>query len=98
MGRSRKHKITKLFSFSGLKRTDIEETQIGDIVAIAGIPGITIGESFCDLEDPKPLAADYDRRADDRDPVQREQLGLSPAAKASSSRRAICAIVSTRSC
>src|SRR6266702_1643206 len=50
-----KHKITKLFSFSGLKRTDIEETQIGDIVAIAGIPGITIGESFCDVEDPQPL-------------------------------------------
>jgi GTP-binding protein len=49
------HKITKLFSFSGLKRTDIEETQIGDIVAIAGIPAITIGESFCDLENPVPL-------------------------------------------
>jgi GTP-binding protein len=50
-----KHRITKLFSFSGLKRTDIEETQVGDIVAIAGIPGITIGESFCDVENPKPL-------------------------------------------
>ena len=50
-----KHKVTKLFSFSGLKRTDIEETQIGDIVAIAGIPGIFIGESFCDVENPQPL-------------------------------------------
>src|SRR6202022_4947623 len=50
-----KHKVTKLFSFSGLKRTDIEETQVGDIVAIAGIPGITIGESFCDVENPQPL-------------------------------------------
>jgi GTP-binding protein len=50
-----KHKITKLFSFSGLKRIDIDETQVGDIVAIAGIPGITIGESFCDVEDPQPL-------------------------------------------
>jgi GTP-binding protein len=50
-----KHKITKLFSFSGLKRTDIDETQVGDIVAIAGIPGITIGETFCDLENPQPL-------------------------------------------
>jgi GTP-binding protein len=49
------HKITKLFSFSGLKRTDITETQVGDIVAIAGIPGITIGESFCNVEDPQPL-------------------------------------------
>jgi GTP-binding protein len=50
-----KHKITKLFSFSGLKRIDIDQTLTGDIVAIAGIPGITIGESFCDLEDPQPL-------------------------------------------
>jgi len=50
-----KHKITKLFSFSGLKRTDIDETQVGDIVAVAGIPGITIGETFCDIENPQPL-------------------------------------------
>ena len=50
-----KYKITKLFSFSGLKRTDIEQTEVGDIVAIAGIPGITIGESFCDVENPRPL-------------------------------------------
>ena len=28
---------------------------MGDIVAVAGIPGITIGESFCALDDPKPL-------------------------------------------
>ena len=49
------HKITKLFSFSGLKRTDIDQTQTGDIVAIAGIPGITIGESFCNVENPQPL-------------------------------------------
>ena len=50
-----KHKITKLFSFSGLKRIDIDQTQVGDIVAIAGIPGITIGESFCNVDDPQPL-------------------------------------------
>ena len=48
-------KITKLFSFDGLKRTDITETTLGDIVAIAGVPGITIGESFTDIENPSPL-------------------------------------------
>ncbi len=48
-------KITKLFSFDGLKRTDITETTTGDIVAIAGVPGITIGESFTSIEDPQPL-------------------------------------------
>ena len=48
-------KVTKLFTFNGLKREDTTETAVGDIVAIAGIPGITIGESFCALVDPKPL-------------------------------------------
>ncbi len=48
-------KVTKLFTFNGLKREDTVETEVGDIVAVAGIPGITIGESFCALENPKPL-------------------------------------------
>ena len=48
-------KITKLFSFSGLKRTDIEETTVGDIVAIAGVSGLTIGETITGLENPAPL-------------------------------------------
>ncbi len=48
-------KITKLFSFAGLKRTDIEATETGDIVAIAGINNITIGETICSLENPEPL-------------------------------------------
>jgi GTP-binding protein len=48
-------KITKLFSFSGLKRTDITETEVGDIVAVAGVEGITIGETITDAENPAPL-------------------------------------------
>ncbi len=54
-GSLQKTKITKLFSFEGLKRTDITQTEIGDIVAIAGVAGITIGETIVDLENPKPL-------------------------------------------
>src|ERR1700759_4563653 len=54
-GKLEKTRITKLFSFSGLKRTDITETELGDIVAVAGVPGITIGETIVDLENPKPL-------------------------------------------
>jgi GTP-binding protein len=50
-----KVKITKLFSFSGLKRTDIGETLLGDIVAIAGVEGIAIGETITSLEAPAPL-------------------------------------------
>ncbi len=54
-GSFQKTKITKLFSFSGLKRTDITETELGDIVAVAGVEGITIGETITNVENPAPL-------------------------------------------
>jgi GTP-binding protein len=54
-GSYHKTKITKLFSFSGLKRTDITETTLGDIVAVAGVEGITIGETITNVENPAPL-------------------------------------------
>ena len=50
-----KTKITKLFSFSGLKRVDIDTTELGDIIAVAGVEGITIGETITDVENPSPL-------------------------------------------
>jgi GTP-binding protein len=54
-GSRRQTKITKLFSFSGLKRTDITETELGDIIAVAGVEGITIGETITSAENPAPL-------------------------------------------
>jgi GTP-binding protein len=54
-GSFEKTKITKLFSFTGLKRVDITETELGDIVAVAGVEGITIGETITDAEHPAPL-------------------------------------------
>src|SRR3954466_15854463 len=54
-GTLQKTKITKLFSFSGLKRVDIEQTELGDIVAVAGVTGITIGETITNAENPTPL-------------------------------------------
>jgi GTP-binding protein len=54
-GSLEKTRITKLFSFSGLKRTDITETELGDIVAIAGVTGITIGETITSIETPMPM-------------------------------------------
>ena len=48
-------KITKLFTFRGLQRDEAEEVQAGDIVAIAGVEGIQIGESITDLANPMPL-------------------------------------------
>ena len=54
-GSFHKTKITKLFSFTGLKRVDITQTQLGDIVAVAGVEGITIGETITNAENPAPL-------------------------------------------
>jgi GTP-binding protein len=43
-------KITKLFAFDGLKRVDISEAAAGDIVCLAGLEDITIGETIADIE------------------------------------------------
>ncbi len=48
-------KITKLFTFRGLERDEAEEVSAGEIVAIAGVEGIQIGESITDLATPEPL-------------------------------------------
>ncbi|HEU0123670.1 MAG TPA: translational GTPase TypA [Bryobacteraceae bacterium] len=54
-GKIQKTRITKMYSFSGLKR--VEETQAvpGSILAIAGVEGITIGETVSNPETPLPL-------------------------------------------
>ena len=46
--------ITKLFTFRGLQRDEADAVTCGDIVAIAGVEGIQIGESITDLEAPAP--------------------------------------------
>jgi GTP-binding protein len=43
-------KVTKLYAFDGLKRIDIGEAAAGDIVCLAGIEDITIGETITDME------------------------------------------------
>src|SRR5689334_4116986 len=48
-------KITKLYSFEGLKRVDETIGHPGDIMAIAGVEGITIGETVTNAENPMPL-------------------------------------------
>jgi GTP-binding protein len=48
-------RITKLYSFEGLKRVDETVGCPGDILAIAGVEGITIGETVTSAETPKPL-------------------------------------------
>ena len=48
-GSIKKFRIQKLFGFLGLKRIEIKEAHAGDIVAIAGMSDISVGETVCDI-------------------------------------------------
>jgi len=48
-------KITELYVTEALERVDAEEAGPGEIIAIAGLPEVTIGETLADYEDPRPL-------------------------------------------
>ncbi len=50
-------KVTKLYVFDGLKRVDADEAPCGEIVALAGFEGISIGETVTSAEAPAPLPA-----------------------------------------
>lgn len=56
-GQTRTGTITKIFTFSGFEKQEVTEAQAGDIVMIAGIPDIYIGETICEKEDQAPLPA-----------------------------------------
>jgi GTP-binding protein len=60
-GVAQQTKVTKLFAFDGLKRIEIDQAAAGDIVCLAGIEDITIGETIADPADPHaipPIAID----------------------------------------
>ena len=50
-------KITQVFGWQGLKRVEIDSAEAGDIVAVAGIEDIGIGDTIADRDRPKPLPA-----------------------------------------
>ena len=54
-GTTKQVKITELLQTKGLERVPAESAGPGDIVAVAGIEDITIGETLTDLDDPRPL-------------------------------------------
>jgi GTP-binding protein len=54
-GRIQQTKVTKLFAFEGLRRVDIQEAAAGDIVCLAGIEDITIGETIATVDNPVPI-------------------------------------------
>ena len=52
---SHNHKFSALYTFNGLKKIKVNELEAGDIIAVAGIDNINIGDSISDNENPKPL-------------------------------------------
>lgn len=60
-GKTTQFKVTKLFSYQGLNRVEVEEAHSGDICGIAGLPDISVGETVCPnncLEPLPPLRID----------------------------------------
>jgi GTP-binding protein len=56
-GENRTGKLTKLFSFKGIERVEVAEAQAGDIVIIAGLPDIFIGETITTDQNAEPITA-----------------------------------------
>lgn len=54
-GKHENVKITQMFQFEGLKRVPCTEATLGDLVCVAGIPDLNIGETACDPECVEPL-------------------------------------------
>ncbi|MBR3523205.1 MAG: translational GTPase TypA [Bacilli bacterium] len=56
-GSIKQFRVAKIYGFLGLKRIEIDHAEAGDIVAIAGLPDISVGETVCNVgqEDPLPL-------------------------------------------
>src|SRR4029077_10024957 len=54
-GTTERVKVTELLMTEALDRVSVEQAGPGDIIAVAGFPDITIGETLADLDDPRPL-------------------------------------------
>ena len=54
-GRVERTRVTKLYLFDGLQRVEVASAAAGDIICLAGIEAITIGETITDPDDPRPI-------------------------------------------
>jgi GTP-binding protein len=54
-GSIKQFRVQKLYGYFGLKRQEIEEAEAGDIVAVAGLPDISVGETVCNIGEEIPL-------------------------------------------
>lgn len=54
-GTIKQFRVQKLYGYFGLKKIEIEEAEAGDIIALAGLPDISVGETICNVGKEKPL-------------------------------------------
>jgi len=54
-GKMKKYRLTSLMTFEGLEQKEVKEAEAGEIIAIAGIPEIMIGETIADVNQPQAL-------------------------------------------
>ncbi|MDO5557776.1 MAG: translational GTPase TypA [Clostridia bacterium] len=54
-GKNINGKIAKLFTYVGLKRTEVDEVKAGDIICFSGIEDLGIGDTICDVSNPEKI-------------------------------------------
>jgi len=54
-GTIKKGKVTKILKYKGLKRVEVDSAEAGDIVSIAGINGVKVGETLASIDNPQAL-------------------------------------------
>ena len=69
-------KVTKLYAFEGLERTEVQSAAAGEIVALAGLEGVEIGLTLTDPATPDRLEGIAVGRADDFSRFPREQFSV----------------------
>lgn len=52
---NKKIKITKIYEFENLSRKEVQKSSVGNIIAVTGVEGISIGDTLCSLDDVTPL-------------------------------------------
>ncbi len=48
-------RVTKLYTYDGLKRVEVEKVEAGDIIALSGVANINIGDTICDYNNPEKI-------------------------------------------
>ena len=89
-GTIEKAKVSELYVTEALDRVDADEAGPGEIIAVAGIAEVTIGETLADAEDPRAAAGDHGRRAVASASRSASTPRRSPARTATSSPPARC--------